>query len=73
MMKQTMISEIYNILKKDGFDVEIGNGIIITKNGFKYTMNGNKFIKIVEIMKENSLGENDILIDGAERINKNHE
>ena len=72
-MKQTMISEIYNILKKDGFDVEIGNGIIITKNGFKYTMNGNKFIKIVEIMKENSLGENDILIDGAERINKNHE
>ena len=70
-MKQRMITEIYNILKKDGFDVEIGNGIIITKNGFKYTINGNKFIKMIETMKENSLGENYILINGTKGINKN--
>lgn len=65
-----MITEIYNILKKDGFDVEIGNGITIIKNGFKYTINGNKFIKMIETAKENSLVEKDILINGAKGINK---
>lgn len=66
-----MIVEIYNVLKNDGFDVEIGNGILISKNGFKYSMNASNFIEMCELLSDNSLVENNISTNGTKRINRN--
>lgn len=68
-----MIIEIYNVLKSEGFDVKIGNGIIISKNGFKCSINGNKFIEMCEILSKDSLVENNISTHDTKRTHSESE
>ena len=67
-----MIIEIYNILKNEGFDIEIGNGIIISKDGFKYSVESETFIRMCTILSQpdDSLVENDISMNGTTRTNR---
>lgn len=66
-----MILEIYNLLKSDGFDVKIGDGIIISKNGFNYYMRVDIFIKMCKKLSECSLVENNISMNDTKGTYKN--
>ncbi len=68
-----MISEICDILQKEGFDIKIGNGIIITKDGFSYTMEGKKFIELCEVLSraDSFNSEKDTLIHDSKRTHTN--
>ncbi len=62
------------MLTREGFDVKIGNGIIIEKNGFKYSISSDRFIKMCELLtepEENDLAKNIISSNGTERTSRN--
>jgi hypothetical protein len=66
-----MILEAYEILLKEGFTVQIGANIIISKDGFCYSMKGSNFLEMCKVIYEDSnTKENKSPNDGSERTYK---